>query len=91
MGKLETSTLELEMNDSTNEHEISSFEFPHVSCSLLASLEMITLSTVCFHEDHNHISLFVYKLFRRMVVDAYVYHKYCRSRGCIVVLTLQLE
>jgi len=77
MDKLETSTVELEMNDSTNEHESSSFEFPCVSCSLLASLELITLSTICFHENHNHISLLVYKLFRRMVVDAYVYHKHC--------------
>jgi hypothetical protein len=91
MDKLETSTIELEMNNSTNEHESPSFEFSHVSCSVLASLELITLSTICFHEDHRHISLLVYKLFRRMVVDAYVYHKYCRSGGCIEVLTLQLE
>jgi hypothetical protein len=32
--------------------------------------------------------ILVYKLFKRMVVDAYVYHKYWRSRGCIMVLTL---
>jgi hypothetical protein len=26
-----------------------------------------------------------------MVVDAFVYHKYCKSRGCTMALTLQLE
>jgi hypothetical protein len=51
----------------------------------------IVLSTTCSYEDHNHSSILVYKLFRRMVVDAFVYHKYYKSHGCIVVLTLQLE
>ena len=88
MDELVTSTLELEMNDSTNEHESSSFEFTHVSCSLLASLELITLSATCFYEDPNLLLILVCKLFTRMVVDAFVYHKYCRSHGCIVQLTL---
>jgi len=91
MDKLEAPTLELEMNDSTNEHESSPFEFPHVSCSLLASLELITLSTPCPYKDSNHLLILVSKLFRRMVVDAYVYHKYCKSHGSTMVLTLQLE
>ena len=91
IDKLETSTLELEMNDSTNEHESSSFEFTHVSCSLLASLELITLSATGFYEDPNLLLILVCKHFNRMVVDAFVYHKYCRSHGSIVVLTLQLE
>jgi hypothetical protein len=46
------------------------------------------LSSPCSYEEHNHLSLLVCKLFGRMVVDAYIYHKYCKSRGCIVVLTL---
>jgi len=91
MDKLETSTVELEMNDSTNEHESSSFEFPCVSCSLLASLELITLSTPCPYDDRNHLLILVSKLFRRMVVDAYVYHKHCKSHSSTMVLTLQLE
>jgi hypothetical protein len=91
MDKLETSTLELKMNDSTNEHESPSFEFPRVSCSLLASLELITLSATCFYKDPNLLSILVCELFKRMVVDAFVYHKYYRSHGSIVVLTLQLE
>ena len=51
----------------------------------------ILLSTPCPYEDPNHLLILVLKLFRRIVVDAYVYHKYCKSRGCVVVLTLQLE
>ena len=46
------------------------------------------LSTPHSYEEHNHLSLLVYKLFGRMVVDAYVYHKHCKSHGCVVVLTL---
>ena len=51
----------------------------------------ILLSTACTYEDYNLILILVHKLFRRMVVDAFVYHKYCQSHSCIVVLTLQLE
>ena len=51
----------------------------------------ILLSTMHSYEDHNHLWIFVSKLFKRMVVDAYVYHKYCISCGYVVVLTLQLE
>ena len=71
MDKLEAPTLELEMNDSTNEHERFSFKFPHISCSLLESLELITLSATRLYEDHNHLSILVCKLFKRMVVDAF--------------------
>ena len=51
----------------------------------------IVLSTACNYEDPNHLSILVSKLFKRMVVDAFVYHKYCKSHSCIVILTLQLE
>jgi hypothetical protein len=88
MDKLETSTLELEMNDSINEHESSSFEFPHISCSLLASLELITLSAARSYEDSNLLLILVCKLFKRMVMDAFVYRKYCKSHFCTVALTL---
>jgi hypothetical protein len=48
-------------------------------------------SATRFYEDHNHLLVLVYKLFRRMVVDVYVYYKYCKSRSSIMALTLQLE
>ena len=51
----------------------------------------ILFSPTCPYEDHNHLSIIIFKLFKRMVVDAYVYHKYCKSHSAIVVLTLQLE
>jgi len=70
MGNLEAPTLELKKIDSTNEHERSSFETPCISCSLLESPELITLSATHFYEDHNHLLVLVYKLFRRMAVDA---------------------
>ena len=49
------------------------------------------LSTTCSYEDPNHLSILVSKLFRRMVVDAFVYHKYCKSHDFTVKPTLQLE
>jgi hypothetical protein len=91
MDNLGAPTLELKKNDSTNKHEGSSFETPCISCSLLESPELITLSATNFYEDHNRLLVLIYKFFGRMVVDAYVYHKYCKSHGCIVVLILQLE
>jgi hypothetical protein len=39
IDNLRAPTLELKKNDSTNKHERFSFETPHVSCSLLESLE----------------------------------------------------
>jgi len=49
------------------------------------------LSTPRSYEEHNHLSLLVYKLFRRMVVYAFVYHKYYKSCSSTVALSLQLE
>jgi hypothetical protein len=83
-------TLETKEKDSTIEHESFSFETSHVSRSLLESPEFIVLSTTCPYEDPNRFLLLISKLFRKMVVDAYVYHKYSRSRGCTMILTLQL-
>ena len=85
------STLETSEMNSTDKHESFSFETPPDSCSLLESPEFILLKTTCFHEDHNRISILVCKLFKRMVVDAFVYHKYYKSHGCTVKPTLQLE
>ena len=51
----------------------------------------ILLSTECSYEDHNLLLIFVRKLFRRMVVYAFIYHKYCKSRSYTMALTLQLE
>jgi hypothetical protein len=87
---LKAPTLETKKN-SAIEHESFFFETPHISCSRLESLEFVVLSVACCYEEDNHPSLLVSKLFHRMVVDVFVYHKYCRSHSSTVVLTLQLE
>ena len=86
-----TSTLETKKMNSIDKHESFSFETPHVSCSLLESLEFVLLKTTCSYKDPNLLLILVHKLFRRMVVDAYIYHKHCKSHSGTVVLTLQLE
>jgi hypothetical protein len=91
MDPPDTSTLEDEKKTSTNEHENFSFEFPQDSCSHKESPESILPSTMCSHQGHNHLSVLSSKTFRRMVVDAFVYHKNCKFRGCTMALTLQLE
>jgi hypothetical protein len=83
-------TLETKKN-SANEHGNFSFKIPHISCSFSESPKFDLLSTSCTHENHNLLFLLVHKLFKKAVVDAYIYHKYYRSRGYIVVLTLQLQ
>jgi len=91
MDNPEASTLETKEKDSTDEHETFSFKIPQDSCSLLESQEFISLKTMCSYKDPNHLSILVHKLFRRMVVDAFVYHKYCKTHRCTVARTLQLE
>ena len=72
----------------TEEHESFSFETLHVSCLCLESPEFVVLSAACCDEEDNHPSLLVSKLFRRMVVDVFVYNKCCKSRSSTMVLTL---
>jgi len=73
------STLETKEMNSTDEHESFSFETPHVSCSLLETLEFILLRNTSSYEDPHVLLLLVSKLFKRMVIDAFVYHKYCNA------------
>ena len=91
MDILEAPILETVENDSTVEHESFYFWTPHVSCSILKSPEIALLQTLCFYKEHNHPLILVVKIFRRMVVDTYVYHKYCKSRSGIVVLHYSLN
>ena len=91
MDSLETPTMESKRRDSINEHESFTFETPRISCSPSESTEFIVLNVACCYEEDNLPSLLVAKIFRRMVVDVFVYHKYCKSRSSTMVLTLQLE
>jgi hypothetical protein len=49
-------------------------------CSYETSPNSIGLSNLTTIEISNPLILSSYKNFKRVVVDAYVYHKYCRSR-----------
>ena len=51
----------------------------------------ILFSVTCSYEDSNHLLILISKNFGRMVADPFVYHKFCKSRGCAVALTLPLE
>jgi hypothetical protein len=90
MDMPKATTLETKQ-ESTNEHVHFSFETSHVPCSFLRSLEFVSLLTTCPYEDPNHLLILVSKLFKGMVVDAYVYHKHCKYHSGTMKLALQLE
>ena len=71
----DTSTLESKTKNSTNKHE--TFEFPQDSCPDKDSPEFISLRAMCSHQDPNHLN-FPSKMYRRVVVDAFVYCKHSR-------------
>jgi hypothetical protein len=81
--KLETSTLEDKRKQSAIEHESFSFKIPLYSCSHKESAESCSISVASLCDDHDHLSVLISNMFRRMVVDAYIYHKYCKSRICL--------
>ena len=84
----EAPTLESKEKDSINEHESFTLEMPQKLCSFNATPESDTVCAPCTDEDYNHLMVLFCKIFRRLVVDVYVYRKHCRFRGCIVALTL---
>ena len=73
------SLLELEKEDNINEHGSYFMNTSSNPCSHEKSPELIGLSNIATHEIFNPLILLVHKDFERVVVDAYVYHKYCRS------------
>ena len=76
----EESTLELQKEDDINEHGSYFMNTSSNSCSHDKSPKLISLSNIATHEIFNPLTLHAHKNFERVVVDAYVYHKYCRSR-----------
>jgi hypothetical protein len=71
--------LELEKEDNIDEHGNYFLNTLSNPCSHEKSPELIGLSNIATHEIFNPLILLVHKDFERVVVDAYVYHKYCRS------------
>ena len=76
----EESTLELQKEDDINEHGSYFLNTSSNSCSHEKSPESIGLSIIATHVIFNPLILPIYKDFEGVVVDAYVYHKYCKSR-----------
>jgi hypothetical protein len=84
----EAPTLECDKKDSTHGHGSFTFEIPCKPCSFNATLESVMLSAPCTRKDYNHLIVLFGKIFRRLVVDVYVYRKHCRFRVCTMALTL---
>ena len=84
----EAPTLESNEKDSTNELGSFTFDIPQKPCSFNETLESGMLSAPCTHKDYSHPIVLFCKIFRRLVVDVYVYHKHCRFCECTVALTL---
>ena len=82
-------TLESKTEESTNWQE--NFEFPQGSCPHKETPESISPSATCSHQVSNHLLNFPSKMYKRVVVDAFIYHKHSRFRGSTMALTLQLE
>jgi hypothetical protein len=59
---------------------------PSRPCSYEKSSDSLSLSNIAPYEIFNPLMLPVPKYFERVVVDAYVYHKYCRSRCISLIL-----
>ena len=84
----EALTPEFGGKDFIDEHGSFILDLPHKPCSHHASLESAMLSALSTYEGYNHLLVLFCKMFGRLIVDAYVYHKHCRFRVCTVALTL---
>ena len=76
----EETSLELEKEDDIDEHGSYFMNTSSNPCSHEKSPESIGLSNIATHEIFNPLKLLVHKIFERVLVDAYVYDKYCKSR-----------
>jgi hypothetical protein len=65
--------------DDINEHGNYSITISLKPCSYETSLYSISLSNLSTFEIFNPLILSIYKNLKMVVVDAYVYHKYCKS------------
>jgi hypothetical protein len=73
------STLEVENDGDFNEQGSYFINTPSSPCSYKKSPDSLSFSNIAPNEVFNPLMLPVPKDFERVVVDVYVYHKYCRS------------
>ena len=85
----EESTLELEKEDYINEHGSHFLNTSSNPCLHEKTPDSIGLSNMATHEIFNPLILHVHKDFERLVVDVFVYHKYCKSH-CVVGMNLEI-
>jgi hypothetical protein len=76
-------TLESEGKDLIGKHGGFTLDLPQERCLHHVPPDSATLSAQSTHQDYNCLKVLSCKKFRRMVGDAYVYHKHCRFRECI--------
>ena len=69
----------MDFTPSINEHAIYFIATSFTPCSYATSSQSIDLSNIATFEISNPLFLSIYKNFKRAVVDAYVYNKFCRS------------
>jgi hypothetical protein len=84
-------TLEFIGKDSIDKHGSFILDIPYEPCSHNSSLESAMLNALTTHEGYSHLLVLFCKMFRRLTVNLYVYHKHIRFCMCGVVLTLQLK
>ena len=82
--------LECEGSESIDEHGSFILESPP-PCSFSTPPESAACSTTNAFASCNLLKTLSSKMFRRMVVDAFVYYKHCKFRACAMALTLQLK
>ena len=70
----------LEQEDDVNEHGSYFINTSLNPCSHEKFPESIGLSNIATHKIFNPLLLPIHKIVERVVVNAYVYHKYCKSR-----------
>ena len=86
----EALSLECEEKDSIDGHGSFILETPP-PCSFSIPPESATCCTTNAFASCNLLKTLSSKTFRKMVVDAFVYHKHYKFRGCTIALTLQLK
>ena len=76
----EETPLELEKKDDIDEHGRYFMNTSSNPWSHEKSPESIGLSNIATHEIFNPLILSIHKDFESVVIDAYIYHKYYKSR-----------
>jgi len=84
------SPLEVENDRDFNEQGSYFINTSSSPCSYETSSNSIGLSNLSTFKISNPLILSIYKNFNRVVVDAYVYHKYCRSL-CVLKVGVRRE